>query len=79
MRNEGHLEEGPYHAGNVAALVAAQEVPLADHQGVHGNPHVTIATDIIHVSTSKPHPQYVSLSLFSPVQYSVALDLTEWL
>ena len=44
MWNEGDLEEGTDHARHIAGLVAAKEIPLVDHQTVHGYPHVSITT-----------------------------------
>lgn len=43
--NEGDLQEGTDHAGDVARLVVSESLPLVHHQTVHGYPHVSIARE----------------------------------
>ncbi len=43
---ERDLEEGSYHPWNIARLVVTKNIPLVDHQTIHGNPHISIATYI---------------------------------
>ncbi len=44
--DEGDLEERPNHGRDVARLVVPQGTPLGNHQLVHGQPHITIATQM---------------------------------